>query len=138
MKSFDSLLKRGKSVESNDVISNRVRWGECDAAFKRRLQTVVIVNLIHKDIDNFLNDAFTLLAERVKDALNRHGALKVYAVLVVKFIRVFNGEEQIAPKSFIAKTRDIFATTLLSDWLNDHVKQPILRDVEEFEENGSD
>ena len=71
-------MKRGKGVESNDVISNRVRWGECDAAFKRRLQTGVIVNLIHKDIDNFLNDAFTLFAERVKDALNRHGALKVW------------------------------------------------------------
>ena len=69
-----------------------MRWGECDAAFKGRLQTGVIINLIHKDIDNFLNDAFTLFAKHVKDALNRYGALKVYAVLVVKFIRVFNGE----------------------------------------------
>ena len=112
---FDTLLKQGRGVESNDVISNRVRWGECDAAFKRRLQTGVIINLIHKDIENFLNDAFTLFAEHVKDALNRYGALKVYAVLVVKFIRVFNGEEQIVSKSFIAKTCDIFATTLLGD-----------------------
>ena len=135
---FDALLIRGIGVESNDLIRNRVRWGECDAAFKRRLQTGVIINLIHKDINNFLNDLFTLFAERVKDALNRHGALKVYAVLVLKFIRVFSGEEQIASKSFIAKTRDLFATTLVGDWFNDHVKQPILRDVEEFEENGSD
>ena len=68
------------------------------------------MNLFHKDIDNFLNDAFTLFAERVRDALNRHGASKVYVVLVVKFIRVYNGEEQITSKSFIAKTHDIFAT----------------------------
>ena len=74
----------------------------------------------------------------MKDALNRHGALKVYAVLVVKFVRIFNGKEQISSKSFIAKTRDIFATTLLGYWFNDHVKQSILRDVKEFEENGSD
>ena len=73
----------------------------------------------------------------MKDVLNRHRALKVYALLV-KFISVFSGEEQIASKSFIAKTHDIFATTLLGDWFNDHVKQPILGDVEEFEENGSD
>ena len=82
-----------------------MRWGECDAAYKRWLQTGVIINLLHKDIDNFLNEAFTLFAERVRDASNRHGALKVYAVLVVKFIRVINAKEQIASKSSIAKTR---------------------------------
>ena len=71
----------------------------------------------------------------MKDALNRHGALKVYAVISVKFIRIFNGEENIASKSFIAKTHDVFATTLLDDWFKYHVKQPILRDVKEFEEN---
>ena len=32
---FDALSKRGNGVESNDLISNGVRWGECDAAYKR-------------------------------------------------------------------------------------------------------
>ena len=84
---FDALSKRGKGVESNNVISNRVRWGECDAAFKRQLQTGVIINFIYKGFDNFLNNAFSVFAERVR-------------------------EEQITSKSFIAKTREIFSTTL--------------------------
>ena len=42
---FGALLVQGDGVSERDPLTNRVRWVDCDAAFERRLQIEVIVNV---------------------------------------------------------------------------------------------
>ena len=93
---------------------------------------------MHIDIGAFLDDASMLFQQRIRKAVNKYGAIKVYGVLAAKFRRVLNDEEVVTLKTFMAKTSEIFNTTLLEDWFQKNIKNSILRKVEEFQDSGSD
>ncbi|XP_043465724.1 uncharacterized protein LOC122500722 [Leptopilina heterotoma] len=145
---FEFYLKQGFGMGENskksespaaemDNITDRVRWSNCESAFKCRLQTSFIINLIHIDVKAFLDDACILFEEHIPDIIKRHGPLKVYAVLAAKFRKVANDEEKIESKYFNVKNEQIFPTTVLNDWYNKNIKEPILQKVEEFAEKES-
>ncbi|XP_051161514.1 uncharacterized protein LOC127281705 [Leptopilina boulardi] len=118
-------------------ITDRVRWANCQNAFKNRLQTSFIINLVHIDLSAFLDDARILFEEYIQSVLKRHGSLKVYAVLGAKYKKVANDMEQIESKYFNVRSVVIFETTVLTDWYCDNIKEPILKFVEEFAEKES-
>ncbi|XP_043477549.1 uncharacterized protein LOC122508334 [Leptopilina heterotoma] len=106
-------------------------------AFKCRIQTSIIVNLVHIDVSAFLDAARILFAEYIATVLEKHGPLKVYAVLGAKFRKVVNDEEKVESKYFNVKSEIIFLTTKLIVWCCKNVMEPILKQVEEFAEKES-
>ncbi|XP_051165289.1 uncharacterized protein LOC127284052 [Leptopilina boulardi] len=133
---FESHIVDGAGIGDPDI-NNRVRWEECESAFACRLYTNAVLNLVHIDISAFLDDASTLFQDHIKGALNKNGPILVYGVLIAHFKRVENGEEIVKPIPFGCKANSIFITTLLDDWFDENIKQPILRSVEEFHAKGS-
>lgn len=144
---FETFFKQGAGVSQSknqtctgqrkDEIANRVRWADCENAFKCRLQTSIIINLIHKDISAFLEDACILFENYIKRTLHKHGPLKVYGVLNAKFRKYINDEEKIDIKYFNTKSEKIFLATILKEWFHKNIKEPILKQIEEFEERES-
>ncbi|XP_051172353.1 uncharacterized protein LOC127288757 [Leptopilina boulardi] len=133
---FESQAVEGGGIQDPNI-NNRVRWAMCESAFECRLYTYVILNIVHVDIGAFLNDAAILFQEHIQDALNQNGPIIVYGVLTANFKRVQNEVEVVQPIPFSSKSNSIFLTTLLEDWFEVNLKQPILRNVEEFHEKGS-
>ncbi|XP_043477531.1 uncharacterized protein LOC122508319 [Leptopilina heterotoma] len=134
---FDNVMKRGAGVQ---VSNDRMKWVDFEEAFEGRLQNSAVMNLDYKDINEFLDDAFSLFKVNIEKALNRFGPLKVYTVLYAKFVKdsIDGKTEEISDlKTFIAKTGDILVTTLLDDWYNVNVKQVTLKRMEEFQEKDS-
>ncbi|XP_051159269.1 uncharacterized protein LOC127280359 [Leptopilina boulardi] len=133
---FESQAVEGGGIQDPNI-NNRVRWAMCESAFECRLYTYVILNIVHVDIGAFLNDAAILFQEHIQDALNQNGPIIVYGVLTANFKRVQNEVEVVQPIPFSSKSNSIFPTTSLEDWFEVNLKQPILRNVEEFHEKGS-
>ncbi|XP_043485237.1 uncharacterized protein LOC122513067 [Leptopilina heterotoma] len=133
---FESHIVDGAGIGDPDI-NKRVRWEECESAFACRLYTNVILNLVHIDISAFLDDGSTLFQDHIRGALNKNGPIVVYGVLIANFKRVENDEEVVKPIPFGTKANNIFPTTLLDDWFEQYIKQPILHSVEEFYAKGS-
>ncbi|XP_043482540.1 uncharacterized protein LOC122511404 [Leptopilina heterotoma] len=134
---FDTLTKRGAGVE---VVNEGIKWVDFEEAFEGRLQNSAVMNLDYKDINEFLDDAFSLFKVNIEKALNKFGPLKVYTVLFTKFVKdsIDGKTQEISDlKTFIAKTGDILVTTPLDDWYNVYVKQVTLKRMEEFQEKDS-
>ncbi|XP_051170496.1 uncharacterized protein LOC127287547 [Leptopilina boulardi] len=70
--------------------------------------------------------------QHITDVLKQNGSLIVYSVLTAYFKRVQNEEEVVIPIPFTAKSSSIFLTTPLEEWFDVIMKQPILKNVEEF------
>lgn len=68
-------------------MSYGVEYEERKSAFSNRLQSFAIKNLVHKDIDGFLNNAFTIFELRVKETLREQFVLKVGACFLAKLVR---------------------------------------------------
>ena len=53
---FKKLQKRGAGLgETSD--KERIRWEDLETAFKSRIRTGLVINLIHKDLNSFFDDA---------------------------------------------------------------------------------
>ena len=69
----------------------------------------------------------------MRDAVERYGSVKVNTA--------FNGEfatkDKRANKSIVTKNSEIFRYTDLCEWYEQHVIQPILISLEEFQERDS-
>jgi len=91
----------GGYVSSNE---RSLVWKEIEAAFdESHVLTGAVVNVDYIEPRWFLENAKEIVLERVRDAVERHGSVKVNTV--------FNGEfatkDKHANKSIIIKTRDI-------------------------------
>ncbi|KYM96451.1 hypothetical protein ALC62_12889 [Cyphomyrmex costatus] len=71
-------------------------WREIDAAFANRVMTGAVINSRHIEPRQFLEDAESVVVERVRSAINTHGSVKVNTA--------FNGE-------FVAGVRPLFPLT---------------------------
>ena len=113
----------------------RVRYQEIETAFQRRLRTGVISNVRHLELTDFLNEAETVFIREIQRALHSENTVRVYVLLKSDYVKA-SGEDP-DTKSFNTKSADIFATTDLREWFNEHVRVPLLRDVEEFQDRDS-
>ena len=108
-------------------------WREIDAAFESRISTGAVINSNHIEPRRFLEDAREIVFERVRDAVERHGSVKVNTA--------FNGEfatkDKRVHKSIITKNNEIYRYTDLREWYEQRVIEPILASLEEFQERDS-
>jgi len=61
--------------------------------------------------------------------------VRVYVLLKSDYVKA--GYRDPDTKTFNTKSADIFASTDLREWFDEHVRVPLLRDVEEFEDRDS-
>ncbi|KYN15262.1 hypothetical protein ALC57_12517 [Trachymyrmex cornetzi] len=84
----------------------------------------------HIEPRRFLEDAGDIVKERVRDAVERHGRVKVNTA--------FNGEvatkDKRANKSIITKNSEIYRCTDMREWYVTRVIEPTLASLEEFQE----
>ena len=113
----------GEYVSSNE---RSLIWREIDVAFENRILTGAVINSNHIKLQRFLEDASSVVLQRVQDAVERYDSVKVNTA--------FNGE--FAMKE-VTKNSEIYRYTDLREWYEQYVIQPILVSLEEFQERDS-
>ncbi|XP_023314539.1 uncharacterized protein LOC111693627 [Trichogramma pretiosum] len=127
--------KRGSGLSDDEL---RIKWEDVKSAFSCRIRTGQIVNFKHKDAAAFLEDAFTIFVERINEALDKHSMIKVNAELAAEYMTLNkDGEFIFGDKYFNTKNEHISQSTDLGEWFTSNVQEPILKQMEEFEEEGS-
>jgi len=74
------FLHIGGEYASGEYASGNERalvWREIDVAFESRILTGAVINSNHIEPRRFLEDAGNVALERVRDAVERHGSVKV-------------------------------------------------------------
>lgn len=60
-------------IVSNDrLLSDRVQWRDLESAFQSRIRTGVVINLTHKDLNKFFDDAKQMFLSRVRNAFHNN------------------------------------------------------------------
>ena len=140
LKTGDELRQQvSSSIQQNDDNDKgeTVKWDDMPSSFKRRIRSGVITNLGHLDIISFLNDAKSLFKTKIQAALKDHIALKVNTELAAEYIIQMSDSVSAEVKYFNTENAPIYETTDLQKWFNQHVRQAIQREMEEFQEKGS-
>ncbi|CAD6243198.1 GSCOCG00012650001-RA-CDS, partial [Cotesia congregata] len=121
-------------VQLNDT---RVIWRDVQSAFNRRIRTGMVVNLLHIDLKNFLLDAKELIINQLQSALQVDASLKVNVILTAKFWKPGGEDQIIETKTFPTKNEGIFASTNLSDWVDEFIIDSLQAKVDDFEHRDS-
>jgi len=116
-------------------LPQRLQYHEVETAFQRRLRTGVISNLRHLELTDFLDKAETVFVREIRRVLQSENTVRVYVLLKSDYVKA--GDEDPDTKTFNTKSADIFTSTDLREWFDEHVRVPLLRDVEEFQERDS-
>ena len=124
----------GNYASTSDNSDNaRLEWREINTAFKSRILTGVIINVHHIEPRQFLEEAKNIVLERVREAINVHGSVKVNTA--------FNGEfvagDKRANKSVNTKNYAFFQVSDLNEWYQRYVIEATLAKLEEFQERDS-
>ena len=125
------------SIKEKRKRSNRVKWEDLASAFNSRIRTGVIINLKHKILNEFFNDAFHLFKIRIRKAIKKAPALKVNTCFCAEFIRKSGDMEITEKKYFNTKNKVIDAGTDLDQWFEGNVRDDIFNTLSEFSESGS-
>lgn len=134
---FEQYSKRGGSLEEPKEVETRVQWRYVESAFQNRVKTGVVVNLKHVDILSFMKDAEVLFKVEMKKCLQEYNSVKVNSEFIAEFIIQKSGEEKTDIKYFATESSVIFQSTILGLWFEDNIKEPLLKDLEEFQERDS-
>uniref|UniRef100_A0ABD2WIY7 Uncharacterized protein n=1 Tax=Trichogramma kaykai TaxID=54128 RepID=A0ABD2WIY7_9HYME len=127
--------KRGSGLSDDEV---RIKWENVKSAYSCRILTGQITNFTHKDAAAFLQDSSSLFDKQIKETLAKHSTIKVNVELVGEFMTLSNnGEFIFSDKYFNTKNEHISQSTDLGEWYMLNVQEPILKQMEEFEEDGS-
>ncbi|VEN41876.1 unnamed protein product [Callosobruchus maculatus] len=145
LKRFTALLKNyhvgmGNSSSNrvqNKTPSRRVKWEEIESSFASRIRSGVVMNLKHKDIFQFLADAFSLIKRRIKNLLKNMSILKVKTNFCGEFIKKSNEVEISDYKYFNTRNHTIDVGTSLVEWFQEFVVDKIFNKLSEFQERDS-
>ncbi|XP_072385942.1 uncharacterized protein [Diabrotica undecimpunctata] len=118
-------------------LRNRVKWENIISCFASRIKTGVIVNLCHKDVGMFLDDAFTVFSRKIKIILKTNRILKVNTAFCGEFIKKSSDSESLDLKYFNTKNAIIDTSTDLHLWFVEYVKDKIFTKLSEFAEKDS-
>ena len=80
-----------------------------------------------------MDDAFTLFQQKVNKAIEELDSIHVDTIFACKFKVITKDEENDEVKYFNTKGNSIFHTTNLKKWYNEFLREPVLRDIVEFE-----
>ena len=130
--------KRGTDInEGLDEREDRIRWEDLEFAFKSRIRTGLVINLIHKDLNSFFDDAKKMIIARIKNTFNIMGGLKVNTILAVRLTAIEEGQEIEEIKFSNTKNDTILKSTDLDGWFESKVRDKFLVNVEEFQKKKS-
>nr|CAH7717033.1 unnamed protein product [Callosobruchus chinensis] len=121
IKAFQKLLKVnhiGMGLNIAKAINNRVVWEELTSCFKSRIRTGIIINLSHKDLKQFFQDAVVLFKSKIKSILKKFPVIKVNS-------------------TFCGDNANIDVSTDLHKWFLEHVEDKISNKLSEFQERDS-
>ncbi|KYN05958.1 hypothetical protein ALC62_03104 [Cyphomyrmex costatus] len=108
-------------------------WREIDAAFVNRVLTGAVINSRHIEPRQFLEDAESVVLERVRGAIDTHGSVKVNTA--------FNGEFVAGDKRTVmginGKNCELYRCTDLREWYASRVIEPTLASLDEHQERDS-
>ena len=125
-------------VGRNEKPSDRIKWTNEETAFRSRVLSGVIMNLRHKDPMNFLDDCTAPFKRNIRHILRDYSSIKVNTVFCGEFTMVKNSGEQIFEIKYMnTKNYPIYQDIDLEEWFRQHVKSPILKKLEEFQERDS-
>nr|WP_253308703.1 DNA polymerase [Rickettsia endosymbiont of Ceutorhynchus assimilis] len=132
------MLKKGAGITSRpEQAGKRVHWDDSISAFSSRIRTGVISNLKHKEPQAFLMDCGRLFKRRIYNALKKDNALKVNATFCGEFTIVKGGRVLEEYKYFTTSNSPIYKETELDQWFDENVTEPIMIELEEFQERDS-
>ena len=135
---IEQHLKRGGGIEELNGIERRVEWRDVNSAFQNRIKTGVIVNINHVDISSFMRDAEELFKSKIKVFLEEFNAAKVNSEFIAEFIIEKSGQgEKRDIKYFPTESEIIYKVTVLDTWFRQNIRNPILKELEEFQEKDS-
>ncbi|KAJ8672229.1 hypothetical protein QAD02_003488 [Eretmocerus hayati] len=135
-----STFKQGSGLSNNK--EPRIQWTDTESAFKKRMRTNIITNLHHIDLKEFLKDASELFAKKIGETMwETQNAFKNYSVLSCRFTRNVDNDEDsqevIDIKNFNTKNAEVLPSTRLKQWFIDHIQDPLLSEIEDFQEKDS-
>ena len=136
---FEQYVKTGSGLQEEELegIESRVEWRDVESAFQNRIKTGVIVNINHIDILSFMKDAEEVFKLRVKMFIDEFNSAKVNAEFISEFVIEKGVEEKKDIKYFSTSSEIIYRTTNLGDWFRQNIRDPILKELEEFQERDS-
>ena len=109
-------------------------WREIEAAFESRILTGAVINTDYIEPRHFLEDASDLVIEQVRDAIAKHGSVKVNTVFNGKFVNIRDDRDN---KSLATKNYEIYRASNLREWYEQRVIEVILTMLDEFQERDS-
>ncbi|KAJ8977854.1 hypothetical protein NQ317_018691 [Molorchus minor] len=112
---------------------DRVKWEDLTSIFQGRVRTGIIINLKHKDINQFFNDAFHLFKIRILNAMKKNPMLKVNSC----FCGEFEKQRLLKKKYFNTKNQIIDEGVDLNQWFQTNIKDCIFNALSEFSDSGS-
>ena len=116
---------------------NMVVWENVISCFEGRVRTGVIVNLLHKDIKQYLNDCFIIFQKKIKEILKTLSIIKVNTVFCGEFVKKTGDKEITDLKYFNTKNAIIDVGTDLQTWFSENVCDKLLNKLSEFQERDS-
>ncbi|CAH1110639.1 unnamed protein product [Psylliodes chrysocephalus] len=122
----------------SNQLFDRVKWEDVESIFQNRIKTGLIINLKHKDLSKFLNDANQLFQNEIKKKIIVSNIVKVNSTFCGEFVKKSSNDEEINDfKYFHTKSASIDSTTDLKTWFAVHIKDYILNKLSEFQERDS-
>nr|CAH7736483.1 unnamed protein product [Callosobruchus chinensis] len=140
IKAFQKLLKVnhiGMGLNIAKAINNRVVWEELTSCFKSRIRTGIIINLSHKDLKQFFQDAVVLFKSKIKNILKKFPLIKVNSAFCGEFIKKSADTDIVEFKYFNSSNANIDVSTDLHKWFLEHVEVKISNKLLEFQERDS-
>lgn len=124
---------------SNQVIisMDRVRLETRETAFNCRIQTFAIKNLLHIDIEAFLNDSFPISTTQIKKIVLEYSIIKVGACFIADFIKNSEQTKLYIFCEYETIDLDIIENEALLAWFQKNIIKKVLKRMEEFEVRGS-
>ncbi|XP_074042573.1 uncharacterized protein [Leptinotarsa decemlineata] len=135
---FKAMQKKGAGQTPRpEGARERVHWDDTDSAFSSRIRSGVISNLKHKDPRSFLIDSNAIFKRRIHDALKKDEFVKVNMIFCGEF-EIAKGSQVLRDhKYFTTSNSPIYRDTNLDEWFHHNIIEPIMKDLEEFQERDS-
>ena len=111
-KCFERLSERtGSSID----------WIELESAFNNRIRVAMIINYVHLNVKDFLEDSQQLLKSQVEDAFETKDGLKINVELKAHFKKDVAIKEDVKIVYFLTKSAIVLKSINFENWFDDKI-----------------
>lgn len=121
IKGFRNTLKKLQIVgfgyqPTKETVKHRVKWEDLYSAFASRMRTGAVINLKHKDVKNFLQDAMILFRRRAHNLFKKVQAVKINTAFCGEFVISKGDNREIREYKYITtKNIPLYRDTKIED-----------------------